>query len=340
MQSFAAFSHIYIEESLAGSPEAAQVLSHFPQARVVLIHHYKELFQRRRQDIEEQHRQQKLILAKKEGTLFYPGAPVCQSFSEEHFYYTSLLMNCVYDCDYCYLKGMYPSGNLVLFLNLPDYFSELGHILQKHPVYLCVSYDTDLLAMEEITGILRAFTGFAASQGELLLEIRTKSGNQRVIRELSELAGASAPQLIFAFTISPEELISSFEKRTALLSARLEAMKTAMSCGFPVRLCLDPMILVPGWKEAYAALLERLCTELPLEQLRDVSIGSFRISDAYLKNLRRALPDSLVVQYPFENHGGYYQYPKALVEELEGFLLKRLEPLIGREKIFRWKEQG
>ena len=48
---------------------------------------------------------------------------------------------------------MYPSGNLVIFINIEDIFAELETLLAKHPVYLCVSYDTDLLALENIAGL-------------------------------------------------------------------------------------------------------------------------------------------------------------------------------------------
>lgn len=80
---------------------------------------------------------------------------------KEHFYYTSCMMNCVFDCEYCYLKGMYPSGNVVLFVNLDDIFDEVYKLLQKHPVYLCVSYDTDLLAVENIFGYTKRWVDFA-----------------------------------------------------------------------------------------------------------------------------------------------------------------------------------
>ena len=73
-------------------------------------------------------------------------------------------MNCVYNCEYyCYLKGMYPSGNIVVFVNLEDIFAELEEILQKHPVYLCVSYDSDLMALEDLTGFVESWLGFVHS---------------------------------------------------------------------------------------------------------------------------------------------------------------------------------
>mgnify|MGYP006970641936 FL=1 len=35
------------------------------------------------------------------------------------------MMNCIYDCSYCYLKGMYPSGHMVLFVNIEDTWKNL-----------------------------------------------------------------------------------------------------------------------------------------------------------------------------------------------------------------------
>ena len=64
-------------------------------------------------------------------------------------------MNCIYDCEYCYLKGMYQSAHLVIFVNLEDIFAEVKKIIAQHEMYLCVSYDTDLLALEEIDRIRR-----------------------------------------------------------------------------------------------------------------------------------------------------------------------------------------
>ena len=46
------------------------------------------------------------------------------------------MMNCVFNCEYCYLKGMYPTGNLVLFLNLEDIFEEVRELCRTQQVYL------------------------------------------------------------------------------------------------------------------------------------------------------------------------------------------------------------
>ena len=100
------FSHIYIEADIKDHPRTKKILAQFPAATVVEISHYKDVFCRSKQNGALQHRSQNLILAARQGKLLYEGAPVCQSFGNQYFYYTSCAMNCIYDCEYCYLKGM------------------------------------------------------------------------------------------------------------------------------------------------------------------------------------------------------------------------------------------
>lgn len=70
------------------------------------------------------------------------------------------MMNCIYDCEYCFLKGMYPSGNLVIFVNIEDFLNEIESRLKEHSIYLCVSYDTDMLALEPITQYAKILSEF------------------------------------------------------------------------------------------------------------------------------------------------------------------------------------
>ena len=330
------FEYIYLENGTENTSAARNILRHFPGAHLIPVVHWKDVFNRPRQSFRWQHPSASLILARRTGRLIYPGAPVCQSFGEEHFYYTSLCMNCPFDCDYCFLKGMYPTGNLALFVNLEDYFRELEELLLRHPVYLCISYDTDLAALESLTGYIHAFRTFMDTHPGLTVEVRTKCACAPLLRELEP-----SPRMIFAFTLSPENVIKAFEHMTAPLPARLDAVRTALDLGHPARICFDPMIHVPDWRGAYQALVQEIFNSLGrerLNRLRDVSVGTFRISGGYLRTLRHALPDSPAVQFPFEQIQGYYQYPPELAGEMESEMVRLLLPCIPRDRIFRWEE--
>ncbi len=333
----APFSHIYIEQELMEDPmlriRTEQLLQHFPKAQRIMIRHYKDVFNRRHQNGPLQHRSQALILAAKHGRLVYPGAAVCQSMGNAHFYYASSMMNCPFDCEYCYLKGMYPSGHLVIFVNIEDIFAEVETLLRSHPVYLCISYDTDLLAVESLTGYVRAWTAFTEAHPDLSIEIRTKSGDDRFWEEMNPSA-----RNIFAFTLSPDYVVTQYEHRTGSLRNRLRSIRRGLELGFTIRLCFDPMIACPDWRAAYDAMLQETFETIPMDRIRDISVGSFRLSDSYLKNMRRSMPGSAVVQYPYENDHGVYHYSRRQTEEMECFMLERLRKVLPAERIFRWEE--
>ena len=336
------FSHIYIEEALLRERECLRVLERFPKAVYIPIRHYKDVFNRKKQNRSLQEKSRKLILARKEGQRIYKGAPVCQDFSEAHFYYSSLLMNCPFHCAYCYLQGMYPSANLVLFLNLNDYFTDCRALLsEKGSLYLCISYDTDLIAMEEVYPYVERFLSFLEEEKKLLIEARTKAGGEGFFRRIETL---SVPEdvkrrMIFAFTLSPVEIVEEAEQGSAGLMGRIVAVKRAIEEGFRVRLCFDPMIYHTDWKNIYRRFLDLVFREIPSEKVYDISVGSFRISESYLKAMERACPDSPHTFFPYENTNGFYHYPKVLLEEMEGFLLSRIEEQFPKERIFRWKDE-
>ena len=363
------FSHIYVEEKVlldeGYRKKAEEIISHFPEAVVVRIGHYKDVFNRHKQNYVKQHHAQALILAVKQGTLVYPGAKVCQSMGNKHFYYTSCMMNCLFDCEYCYLKGMYPSGNMVIFLNLKDIFSEVEALLKEHPVYLCVSYDSDLMAIEKLTGYVREWIDFTNRHPDLTIEVRTKAGNIDFeslvegpgkgiccrtescdgLKEASVNVNASddgeqespvSSRNIFAFTLSPEYVVKHYEHKTGSLEGRIRSVKKALELGFTVRLCFDPMIFCPDWRSEYEKMMDKVFAEIPVEKIFDFSVGSFRLSEEYLKNMRRNMPDSAVVQYPYENDHGVYHYSRKLTDEMENRMVEKLCEKVTEEKIFRW----
>ena len=326
------FSHIYVEKSVINHPRTKQLMEKFPEAEIIEIDHYKDVFCRSRQYTAGQHRAQQLILAAKKNNFIYEGAPVCQSFGNDYFYYTSCMMNCVFDCEYCYLKGMYPSGNVVIFVNLEDFFEQVEKILEKHEVYLCVSYDTDLMAVENIAGYTEEWVDFAKRHSGLKIEIRTKSANKSFISRID-----AAENVIYAFTLSPQAVIESFEHRTAPLKSRLECAALAISRKMKVRLAFDPMIYCKNWREAYREMFEQVCESIDFDSLFDVSVGTFRVSVEYLKKMKKQEPYSPAVQFPFVNDNGFYHYPRELMLEMENEMVSLLKQKIPENKIFLWE---
>ncbi len=241
-------------------------------------------------------------------------------------------MNCIFDCEYCYLKGMYPSANIVFFVNIEDTFEEIKEKLSRHPVYVSVSYNTDLIAMEQIFGVVKQWEKFVKANDNLTVEVRTKCAN---IHEWDNLDPDK--NMIYAFTISPAEVINKYEKKTPAFEQRLKCIKELLDRGFQIRLCYDPMIYCDEWEKAYSDMLKEISDAIDLNRILDFSIGSFRISQDYMKNMRRLNPDSAVAWFPYENINGVYQYPEKIKESMQDFLLKELLKYVPMEKIFCWE---
>lgn len=42
------------------------------------------------------------------------------------------MFNCIYDCRYCFLQGMYSSANYVIFVNFEDFDKEIEEVIQDN----------------------------------------------------------------------------------------------------------------------------------------------------------------------------------------------------------------
>lgn len=268
-----------MEEGIEPYPIAQSVLEKL-QGTAVPIRHYKDVFNRPGQDFLIQKQSQKLILARRRDNFLYKGAAVCDRYGHSNFYYATLMMNCPYNCAYCYLQAKNPSANIVAFVNPEDYFPAVEAAL---PAYVSISYDSDILAFEDLFGYGKIWVEFARAHPALTLEIRTKSTN---IPDT-----APVDNVILAWTVSPESVIEAYEEGTPPLEARLRSIKEAIDKGWKVRLCMDPVLPLSigsgGWKED----MDRLFKAVDFDGVYDISVGAFRMSEAHYKKLKKMRPD-------------------------------------------------
>ncbi|TGK10955.1 SPL family radical SAM protein [Leptospira stimsonii] len=325
------FSHIYLEESAKNHPKTKEILSKFPESIVIPIDSYKEVFNPSSQNFQTQKRSPKLILAKRKEQFLYSGSGVAPDFGYKFFYYNALVLNCLYNCSYCYLQGMYSSANLVVFVNNEDYIRETAEQLKlSKPLYLCISYDTDLLALENTLEYCKEWIFFANTNPDLVVELRTKSANFKSISHLTP-----TENVILAWTLSPETVIKEHEPLTPRLSTRLKSIGDALESGWQVRLCLDPILAVPDWKKIYSEFVRQIFESIDGNKLREISLGVFRMNSDYFKNSKKRRPDSYLYYLPMETRDSIKAYPEELEKEMFSELEKELVRFISKDKIHR-----
>lgn len=259
--------------------------------RPVLIDSYRDIFNRPMQSVKLQKKHQSIILAVKKDNFLQKGSDKCQSFGIKSYYYTVPAMNCPYDCSYCFLKGMYSSSYIVIFVNIDDYFESIRNCSKNEDnVYISLSHESDLLSLEPLTRNIRSWAVLANELPNIQFEVRTKCASTFVMNTLANGSNAtnSFPRnFILAFSLLPDLIIREFEPSTPPLDMRLKAINHALTKGIPLRLCFDPLIWIKNSQEIYNTFIDEVFTEIDPGRIRDVSIGNFRIPDEFSPRFER-----------------------------------------------------
>ena len=193
---------IYVEEEILAHPRTLQIQSRFPDAEVVPCSRYGEIFNRRAQSFRLQKRRPSLILARRHRN-FVQEAPVGFGVAGARSFVFSHMHNCIYDCRYCFLQGMYRSAHYVVFINYEDYQSAIEERLRSIPdgsAWFFSGYDCDSLALEPVTRFAASFVPFFARFPNAFLELRTKSTQIKSLLEMEP-----PPNVIVAFSFTPED---------------------------------------------------------------------------------------------------------------------------------------
>ena len=305
------FSHIYVEKRVKNEEYVKEILAKFPKAEIIEINHYKDRFNPYYQSFRAQKEAQSLILAKKEAPFIYEASDLIQK-QDINFFYTTPMLNCIYDCHYCFLQGMYPSSNLVLFINFDDFFEEMEKLYKKlGNMFLSISYDTDILAVENLFGVAKRWADFVKNKN-IKLELRTKAVNVDFPYQKN---------LVFAFSLSPEIIIKKYEKFTPSLEARIKAVKKVIKKGFKPVIVFDPIIKVPNFKEVYREFLNKVFSEIDYKDIESIVYGTFRMNSTQFKIIKKQLLSD-IYYYPYRVKNGIVEYEdkKEVIEFIESLL--------------------
>lgn len=328
------FSHIYVESELLQKPwrtELDKLRNRFKKAEYVEVEHFSQVTQRRSGYWTQQKRSPKLVLARKDGELVYPCSDVAPNFGHKNFYYAVPMQNCLYDCEYCYLQGMYTSAHLVYFVNQGEIIEEVRKLSGRlGDLYLCIAYDNDILALESIFGVARRWIDELRNDTKTTVEIRTKSANFSSLKDLEP-----AQNFILAWTLSPSSIIQTYEQKTPSLEARMNSLVAAIHKGWRVRLCLDPLLPVKDWKAVYGELITKLDEQSLWHRFEDACFGLFRMPKPYLRQAKKARPDSaLLHSAQRKDERGLYTLNQEQ-ENLLSYVRKALEERMDPKKVWQ-----
>ena len=322
---------IYIEENIVQHPRVIEIMTRFPQARKIICGRYGEVFNPKAQNFRLQKQKPALILAEKYKNFTMP-VPSGYGIGASRNFYFSHMLNCLYDCRYCFLQGMYQSANYVLFINYEDFQDEIKQRCAETPteaVHFFSGYDCDSLALEPVTGFAEQFLPIFETIPNAWLELRTKSTQVR-----SLLSREAFPRCIVAFSLNPDEIATKVEAKAPSLERRLDALLKLQTHGWQIGLRFDPMIYQLGYQQQYQHLFEQVFSVIKLESLHSVSLGAFRLPEKYFKKVHKLFPDEKLFVSPLENNEGMISYKEALEQEMTHFCTEQLLRYIPKELFF------
>ncbi|HUZ18231.1 MAG TPA: hypothetical protein VMV68_07570, partial [Spirochaetia bacterium] len=270
----------------------------------------------------------KLILAVKKEHFLYLGSERIDSFGEARIAYNSLIRNCLFNCDYCFLQGMHPSAFALIYVNGEDFFPPVDEALAQGPLAVSISYVTDLLGFEGVLPLCRRWIEFARGRTGLTVEIRTKSDNYTAIRDIEP-----TPNVALTWTMSPEPLAARYERGTASFKNRLFALRCALDDGWRVRICFDPLLHIEGWQELYASCIDEIACRVDLNRVERWSLGTLRMPAGYLKRITHDRQDSDILYAPFVVRHGDAAYPDEWDREMKETVSAHLRRYVDERRI-------
>ena len=295
---------IYVESAVRQHHRVESLLRRYPKARVIECTKYQEIFNRRKQNFRVQKAHAALILAEKSSPLLY-SVPGEQHLGAAHNYYFSHLLNCPFDCRYCFLQGMFTSANYVLFVNYEAFVDGIADICARHtgPIHFFSGYDCDSLALEPLTGFAAHFIEAIAGFDNAVLELRTKSTQIR-----SLLARAPHDRCVVAMSLAPNVIAQNLEHGAPSLADRLGALRRLQEHGWPIGLRFDPILPLHDGVAIYEHFFAAVFNELDAAGVHSATLGSLRLPRSFAKRLFRLYPEEPLFASSYEELDGTFVF--------------------------------
>jgi spore photoproduct lyase len=328
---------LYIERAIQSHPRTQEIVRRFPNATSILIDRYTEVFNPKAQNFRAQKQNPALILAEKRDGWVLP-VPESYGLGGDKHYYFSHMLNCVYDCRYCFLQGMYRSAHYLVFVNFEAFWGEIQRLVSEDThaeQWFFSGYDCDSLAFEPVTSFAQTFIPFFSTLPNARLELRTKSTQIRSLLEHDPIK-----QVIIAYSLNPEPIAVRLEEGAPSLAKRLQAMQTLQKQGWTIGIRFDPIVWVEDAQTLYASFFESVFAQLDTEKLHSITLGPFRLPRSFYKNMVQLYPKEWLFAAGIEERGSaphsIMSYAPQIEESLLSFCKESILRYIPPEKLFTY----
>ena len=287
-------NHIYLDKDAARTALAKRVLRTLRGIPVTIVTD-KNVFLRNIEKMPLSAGKKKLWLTNFKGAFLKP----CPATGADYLCCRYRILNaqthCPLDCTYCILQNYLNVPLITVYVNTGNIPREIDALITSQPRRLFrmgTGELTDSLALDRLTrlneGLIRQALG-----KKMILEIKTKTV------AIDHLPDIPKSNVLVSWSMNPDAFIRTEEHKTASFEARLKAARKVLKKGYRLGFHFDPLLMLPGWKEQYAELLEKLTSTLPEKEVMWVSLGSLRYPPSLKKIIEERFPKTGITTAEF-----------------------------------------
>ncbi|MCK5146535.1 DNA photolyase [bacterium] len=305
---------IIIDDRVVEDALTLQVSSRLPDADVKIIHH-KELAQEL-ESITLTEGKRILLITRRSGELVKPCPATNPPYLCCRYTVINQAWQCPMDCTYCVLQGYLGKSVMTVFSDTDVIHSQIIALLESEPrrfFRFGTGELADSLALDPLTDQAAQWINFFYNRPNTLIELKTKSDN------IDGALKAAPSNAVLAWSVNPKQLIDKEELHAASLEARLVAAKRAQEAGFMLAFHFDPMVLFPGWEQAYRNVVQQIFSTVDSKRIIWISLGAFRFPPSFDDVIRQRFPGSGILN-------------AEMIRGLDG-KMRYIRPL--REKLFK-----
>lgn len=267
---------ILIEEAAAEAPLTNKIITRCRGIPYRIISDVRKEIQQRREIAADPFEKATLLLCRNRGRFLEP-CPGTRGYICCGYMVLTPGIGCPLDCSYCVLQAYLNNPFVTLYVNTDDMVAEL-ETMPEGIVRIGTGEFMDSLALDHLTDFSTTMLPVIRRKPDVVLELKTKTDN---IDNLVNLDHNGA--YIVSWSLNTETAAQHEELGAAPLTARIEAARKLVACGYRVGFHFDPLIMYPGCEQEYYEVIGMLERHIPADSVAWISIGSLR----YMPNLKK-----------------------------------------------------
>lgn len=317
---------LYIEEKIEDHPFTERILSKLAPIPVEFVDDYRKIGEGKPFTHKAKEDKNSLALGEKKGEVLKNIGRM-----ERGEYYLFHEIDCMYDCEYCYLQYYFQTKVPVIFVNREEILMKIEEILKTHShPYFHVGEVCDALAFDDLTEFSLDIAQLFSKYENGCIEFRTKSAN------IGNLLSIKNPpkNIIPSWTFNPKRIARSLEHKAPSFRERLLAAKRCQEAGYTVGVRLDPVIIYDGWEKDYREMVEELLFVLDSRKIDYLSLGTVKLHKFLVDAIRVRFPQSPVLLSELvPSNDGKYKYLKFQRVDVYRKMVSWIRDLDGRLEI-------